>query len=408
MVIDFIDMEDRRNNRLVERKLRDAMAGDRARIQLGRISAFGLLELSRQRLHPSLVETNFETCKHCSGVGVVRTVETTAVMVLRAIEEESLRGRSTELRVSVPTEVALYMFNHKREMISGIETRYNVRVFIHADDKLLKPSFNIDTVRAASGEKRQNRPAALAPVKSVDMSDMPDIDPEDITDDSTMSDDDRTEDQREQATREPREQRGERGEGRGDRSDRGDRDGRGRRRRGRRGGRDRDNRGEGHRDNRGERSDNRERPSQAGDHPTPASFDTEGSDDAEELTAGAEGEAEGNENPREARGEGADRDGRRRRRRGRRGGRGRDREGRGERGENREPRAEQAQAGGEANGNVAPEPRPEREPRREQAPRKAQESAPQILPVREPAAAHGGEDGGPKENRKGWWKRLTE
>lgn len=408
VVIDFIDMEDRRNNRLVERKLRDAMAGDRARIQLGRISAFGLLELSRQRLHPSLVETNFETCKHCSGVGVVRTVETTAVMVLRAIEEESLRGRSTELRVSVPTEVALYMFNHKREMISGIETRYNVRVFIHADDKLLKPSFNIDTVRAASGEKRQNRPAALAPVKSVDMSDMPDIDPEDITDDSTMSDDDRTEDQREQATREPREQRGERGEGRGDRSDRGDRDGRGRRRRGRRGGRDRDNRGEGHRDNRGERSDNRERPSQAGDHPTPASFDADGSDDAEELIIGAEGETEGNENPREARGEGTDRDGRRRRRRGRRGGRGRDREGRGERGENREPRAEQAQAGGEANGNVAPEPRPEREPRREQAPRKAQESAPQILPVREPAAAHGGEDGGPKENRKGWWKRLTE
>ncbi len=397
VVIDFIDMEDRRNNRLVERKLRDAMAGDRARIQLGRISAFGLLELSRQRLHPSLVETNFETCKHCSGVGVVRTVETTAVMVLRAIEEESLRGRSTELRVCVPTEVALYMFNHKREMISGIEQRYNVRVFIHADDKLLKPNFNIETARAG-GEKRQNRPAALAPVKSVDMSDLPDIDPEDITDDSTMSDDGRSEEERESATREPRENRSERGEGR-------DRDGRGRRRRGRRGGRDRDgrdNRGEG----RGERGgENRERPSQHAEHVEQPGFDTEGSDDAEENDGNVE--AEGAEGTRDNRGEGRDRDGRRRRRRGRRGGRGRDREGRGERGgEGREGQPQSA--GSEANGNVAPEKRPEREPRREQPPRPSQESAPQILPVREPAAANGGEDGGSKEQRKGWWKRLTE
>ncbi|MBW7911925.1 MAG: ribonuclease E/G, partial [Alphaproteobacteria bacterium] len=244
VVIDFIDMEDRRNNRLVERKLRDAMAGDRARIQLGRISAFGLLELSRQRLHPSLVETNFEICKHCSGVGVVRTVETTAVMLLRAIEEEALRGRASELRVSVPAEVALYLFNHKREMISSLEQRYSLRVFINADDKLLKPNFHIESVRgAANNERRGNRPAALAPVKSVDMSDLPDIAPEDITDDSTMSDDGNEEDGGRN-----REFRGEREGREGGRSERNERGGergerRGRnRRRGRRGGRDRDNR----------------------------------------------------------------------------------------------------------------------------------------------------------------------
>jgi ribonuclease E len=104
VVIDFIDMEDRRGNRQVERRLRDAMARDRARIQLGRISPFGLLELSRQRLHPSLVETNFEVCQFCAGIGVVRTVETTATMILRAIEEEAMKGRANELKVAAPVK----------------------------------------------------------------------------------------------------------------------------------------------------------------------------------------------------------------------------------------------------------------------------------------------------------------
>ncbi|MFN7113866.1 MAG: ribonuclease E/G, partial [Alphaproteobacteria bacterium] len=314
VVIDFIDMEDRRNNRLVERKLRDAMAGDRARIQLGRISAFGLLELSRQRLHPSLVETNFEICKHCSGVGVVRTVETTAVMILRAIEEEALRGRATELRVSVPTEVALYVFNHKREMISSLETRYNMRVFIHADDKLLKPAFSIEAVRAA-GERRTGRPAALAPVKSVDMSDLPDIDPEDITDDTPMAEEGRDDEERGDS----------RGEGRGDREFRdnrgGDREGgrgdKNRRRRGR-GGRDRSDRGEG----RPERNGENQRPPREARAEQPQEAGSEGGE--------SRPPASGEQRPQ---GENGNRN---RRRRGRRGGRGRDRDQRGgERGEAR-------------------------------------------------------------------------
>jgi ribonuclease E len=175
VVIDFIDMEDPRNNRIVERKMRDAMQHDRARIQLGRLSTFGLMELSRQRLHPSLVETNFEVCKHCGGSGLVRTIETTGVIVLRAIEEEGLRARASEIKVSVPTEVALYIFNNKRDHLTAIEKRYNMRVQLNANDTLLKPNYTIDILRAA-GYVPADRPAHHhAPVQTVDISDLPEV-----------------------------------------------------------------------------------------------------------------------------------------------------------------------------------------------------------------------------------------
>lgn len=189
VVIDFIDMEDRRNNRIVERRLRDAMQNDRARIQLGRISPFGLLELSRQRLHPSLVETNFEVCLHCAGTGLVRTVETTAVRVLRAIEEEGMKSRSAEIKVSVPAEIALYIFNNKREMLADIENRYGIRVFIHADEELIKPNYLVETVKASGGQREQ-RGSRQRPVQTVDMSDLPELTGDDISDDSTVSEDD--------------------------------------------------------------------------------------------------------------------------------------------------------------------------------------------------------------------------
>src|SRR5690606_3014010 len=107
------DMEDRRNNAAVERRLKEAMRFDRARVQLGRISQLGLLELSRQRLRPSLVETSMQVCPHCDGRGLVRTVESTALHVFRAIEEEAARRRSAEIAVHVTTPVALYILNHK-------------------------------------------------------------------------------------------------------------------------------------------------------------------------------------------------------------------------------------------------------------------------------------------------------
>ena len=239
IVIDFIDMEDKRNNRIVERRVRDAMQHDRARIQLGRISAFGLLELSRQRLHPSLVETNFEVCKHCTGSGLVRTVETTAVLILRALEEEGLKGRAAEVKVSLPTEIALYIFNSKREMLMAIEKRYNIRVFLNADDTLLKPAYTIE-VQKTSGVQRDLRPQRPAPVQTVDMSDLPELTGDDISDDRTVSEDDNEEDSR--GVRQHGDDDGEPRENRGDRGGRHNGGGRDRNRGRDRGGRDRNDR----------------------------------------------------------------------------------------------------------------------------------------------------------------------
>ncbi|MFV3127782.1 Rne/Rng family ribonuclease [Niveispirillum sp. KHB5.9] len=148
VVVDFIDMEDPRNNAAVEKRIKDAMKADRARIQLGRISAFGLLELSRQRLRPSLQEINFERCPHCQGTGMVRSLESAALAVLRAVEEEGIRKRSAEITVTCATHVTLYILNHKREALADIERRHGLRVYLLSDDKLMGPSHHIDRIRA--------------------------------------------------------------------------------------------------------------------------------------------------------------------------------------------------------------------------------------------------------------------
>ncbi|MGK9168004.1 ribonuclease E/G, partial [Inquilinus limosus] len=160
IVIDFIDMEDDRHNKAVEQRLKEAMRQDRARIQIGRISAFGLLELSRQRLRPSLMETHFETCAHCGGLGMTRTTGSAALSVLRAIEEEGIRKRASEITVHVATALALYLFNQKRDALADIERRYGVRVMIEADDSLIPPAHRIDRTRARGAEL----PAPAAPV----------------------------------------------------------------------------------------------------------------------------------------------------------------------------------------------------------------------------------------------------
>jgi ribonuclease E len=144
IVIDFIDMEENRNNAAVERRLKDAMRHDRARIQVGRISAFGLLELSRQRLRPSLIEASTEVCRHCRGTGHVRSTESTALHVLRAIEEEGIRSRSTALSITVPTAVALYVLNNKRAALAELEQRHNLRLTIGGDDALIPPDYRME------------------------------------------------------------------------------------------------------------------------------------------------------------------------------------------------------------------------------------------------------------------------
>lgn len=138
VVIDFIDMEESRHLRQVERRLKEAMKPDRARLQIGRISAFGLLELSRQRLRPSLQEASGQTCRHCQGSGVVRSTESLALRVLRAIEEEGVRGRNSEVSVAVPTAVALYVLNNKRAALADMEARYGFRIALLGDDSVVQ------------------------------------------------------------------------------------------------------------------------------------------------------------------------------------------------------------------------------------------------------------------------------
>jgi len=128
VVIDFIDMEERNNNRAVERRMKDVLKSDRARIQVGRISSFGLMEMSRQRLRPNLLEVSMETCEHCSGTGIVRSVESASLMVLRQLEEEGIRGRSSIVRVMASPEVAIYLLNKKRSMLSELESRYDFTI----------------------------------------------------------------------------------------------------------------------------------------------------------------------------------------------------------------------------------------------------------------------------------------
>ncbi len=148
IVIDFIDMEENRNQAAVERRLKEALKNDRARIQVGRISPFGLLEMSRQRMRPSLVETSTQPCPHCGGTGFIRSTESTALYVLRSIEEEGMRRRSAEICVYVPTTVALYILNQKRDSLMQLETRYSLRVLVARDDALIPPAFRLERLRA--------------------------------------------------------------------------------------------------------------------------------------------------------------------------------------------------------------------------------------------------------------------
>ncbi len=148
IVIDFIDMESRKHNAMVERRLKEALKNDRARIQVGSISHFGLLEMSRQRLRPSLAETSFIACPHCGGTGHVRSTESAAIHVLRGIEEEGAKRRAAEIVVHTATAVALYILNHKRERLREVELRYGMHVSFSGDDEQISPQFRIERVRA--------------------------------------------------------------------------------------------------------------------------------------------------------------------------------------------------------------------------------------------------------------------
>ena len=169
IVIDFIDMEEHRNQGAVERRLKEALKNDRARIQVGRISPFGLLEMSRQRLRPSLVEASTQPCPHCGGTGFIRSTESTALYVLRSIEEEGMRRRSAEICVYVPTTVALYILNQKRDSLAQVEARYGIHVLVARDDALIPPAFRLERLRAyGPGEATAPLPAPLTQAPAID------------------------------------------------------------------------------------------------------------------------------------------------------------------------------------------------------------------------------------------------
>ena len=145
IVIDFIDMDEKRNNRSVERRLKDCLKQDRARIQVGRISHFGLLEMSRQRIRTSVLESSTEKCPYCGGSGHVRSVSSLALQVLRALEEQLIKGSTHNLIVRTRGDVALYVLNHKRAHLRALEERFAIVITINTDDTLIAPqAFAID------------------------------------------------------------------------------------------------------------------------------------------------------------------------------------------------------------------------------------------------------------------------
>jgi len=147
VVIDFIDMGPQKNQRDVENRLREAVRQDRARVQLGKISRFGLLEMSRQRLRPSLGESNYLTCPRCSGIGHIRSVESLALAVLRIIGEEARKERTSKVIAQLPVEVATYLLNEKRDWVRSLESRHGTQVILVANPALETPHYVVRRVR---------------------------------------------------------------------------------------------------------------------------------------------------------------------------------------------------------------------------------------------------------------------
>jgi ribonuclease E len=297
IVIDFIDMDEKRNNRAVERRLKECLRHDRARIQVGHISHFGLLEMSRQRIRSSVLESSTEKCSHCGGTGHVRSVSSVALQLLRSLEEMLLKGATHNLNVRTRSDIALYLLNHKRAHLRVLEERFRIAIMVNADATLGgQLSFVIE-----KGEQvhslEQAKALALQPATAVppveEDEDEGDYEDEEAPESEGAAEGEEEEDA--QVSGEEAQAAGEPGQGRRRR----------RRRRGRRG-------GEGREAFQHERDEFP--PGEAADFaPAPGEHDLAQSGQAHEAGDGGGGA----ERPAEAHGEGE----RRRRRRGRRGGR---------------------------------------------------------------------------------------
>jgi ribonuclease E len=300
IVIDFIDMDEGRNNRQVERKLKEALKHDRARIQVGRISHFGLLEMSRQRIRSSVLESSTEKCPVCGGLGHVRSVSSVALQLLRAVEETLIKGATHNLIVRTRAEVALYVLNHKRAHLRALEERFQITITVSADASVTgQQSYIVDR-----GEQVHSPEAARALAAQAQP-----VTPTSVEEEEERGYAEAEEEESEEETSEARAE-GEEAEASGE-----ERDGEPRRRRRRRG----RGRGRG-----GEGREPREGAPAQFTHETAAEHDVAHEDHdagSPEEDAGEHGEGEPREGAMAGNGQGEDRDGRRRRRRGRRGGR---------------------------------------------------------------------------------------
>ncbi|NNE81899.1 MAG: Rne/Rng family ribonuclease [Silicimonas sp.] len=217
IVIDFIDMEERKNNAAVEKRFKDRLKTDRARIQVGRISGFGLMEMSRQRLRPGMLEASTQPCPSCHGTGLIRSVDSVGLTILRQLEEEGVRRRSREVLVKAPVSIINFLMNMKREHIAQIEARYGMAVRLEADPFMISPDFTIEKFKTAT-----RKVEATAPVVSVDASLMAEIEDEmaveaedsaDVESDPPVQDD---EDRPKKKRRRRRRRRGKGGEAQGE------------------------------------------------------------------------------------------------------------------------------------------------------------------------------------------------
>ncbi|ODA94932.1 ribonuclease [Mesorhizobium sp. SEMIA 3007] len=228
IVIDFIDMEENRNNRSVEKRLKDHLKNDRARIQVGRISHFGLMEMSRQRIRASVLESTMKPCPHCGGTGHVRSDSSVALMVVRAIEEFLLKDSRSHITVRTPAATALYVLNHKRGTLVELESRFGLTITIEADDTVGAQHYAI--FRGALAEK----PEGFVEVRSLPAY----VEPEEPEDEiAVVEEDDEVVVQAEQPRQQPQQNQQPRPAGSEDGEGR---DRKRRKRRRRRGGRDRD------------------------------------------------------------------------------------------------------------------------------------------------------------------------
>jgi len=185
IVIDFIDMEEGRNDREVEKRLRDAVKNDRARVQIGKISQFGLLEMSRQRLRAGVIAGSTVTCPYCAGVGLVRSTESTALRVLRGLEEEGEKNRAAAVTVKIAHEVALYILNQKRRELSRIEIEHGMQISFEPKEGLAAGTFELERTKSREPGERP-RPSAVSIEAGFVASDEPEIDYPEETDEEEV------------------------------------------------------------------------------------------------------------------------------------------------------------------------------------------------------------------------------